>query len=149
MYKLTKIGADGAALPDDVAGHEVVRIEHELLARPIIATAFRSPRLSWKDAKAWAASLDTYGWSWRLPEVQEAFFFPDFTRTSWPLTPKEHFPDCEGEMIWTATEDLSPPSGCARVVGLGFGRSSVGHQLDEFFARAVRAGQRIGLSVGQ
>lgn len=122
--------------------HQAVRIENPLLARPILVTALRSPKkLTWKQAQKWAASLDVYGWSWRLPEAHEAALVPDYLRTSYPLTPTEFFPDCGGEIIWTATENLTPPSGCARFVSLGYGGSGVNRQSNEFVARAVRAGQ--------
>lgn len=127
--------------------HQAVRIENPLLARPILVTALRSPKkLTWKQAQKWAASLDVYGWSWRLPETYEAALVPDYSRTSYPLTPTEFFPDCDGEIIWTATEDLTPPSGGARFVNLGYGDSLINHRGYEFFARAVRAGQSLGLS---
>ena len=66
----TKLAADGSDLPADATDHLAVRIDRDLLTRPIILTAHRSPELmSWADAKVWAERLDTYGWSWRLPTI--------------------------------------------------------------------------------
>lgn len=39
MYKLTKIGPLGDELPDDAEGHQVVRVERDLLAQPLFVTA--------------------------------------------------------------------------------------------------------------
>lgn len=138
----TKLAADGSDLPADATDHLAVRIDRDLLTRPIILTAHRSPEpMSWADAKAWAERLDTYGWSWRLPTIEEAVMLVDYSRTAYPLLPPEFFPDCEGEWIWTSTEDLTPPSGCARCVYLYGGDSSIYHQNGRHHVRAVRAGQ--------
>ena len=142
MYKLTKLAADGTDLPNDATGHLAVRLDHSLLAQPIIWTAHRSPeRLTWAEAKKWAEKLDINGWSWRLPTVEEAFLLPDRSRTEYPLVDPAFFPDCDGEWIWTSTEDLVPPSGCAWLVGLGSGYSSRDSQGYDSLVRAVRAGQ--------
>lgn len=138
----TKLAADGSDLPADATDHLAVRIDRDLLTRPIILTAHRSPKpMSWADAKAWAERLDTYGWSWRLPTIEEAVMLVDYSRTAYPLLPPEFFPDCEGEWIWTSTEGLTPPSGCARCVSLDFGGSYIFHQYNRVRVRAVRAGQ--------
>ena len=63
----------------------------------------------------------------------------DYSRTAYPLLPPEFFPDCEGEWIWTSTEDRTPPSGGARCVGLGYGGSDIFRQSSRLHARAVRA----------
>lgn len=142
MYKLTKLAADGTDLPADATGHKAVRLDHGLLAAPIIWTAERSAeRMTWEQAKAWAARLDTNGWSWRLPTVEEAFLLCDRTRTTYPMVDPAFFPDCEGEWIWTATEDLTPPAGDAWYVFLGSGYSGSYLQGDAYRVRAVRAGQ--------
>ena len=142
MYKLTMLDATGGDLPADATGHTAVRLDHGLLAQPVIWTATRSPKaMTWEDAKAWAARLDTYGWSWRLPTVEEAFLLCDRTRTEYPLVDPAYFPDCEGEWIWTATEDRVPPAGFAWDVNLDSGGSL---RFDTDFhshVRAVRAGQ--------
>ena len=140
--KLTKLATDGTDLPADATGHLAVRLDHPLLAKPLIWTAHRSEKaMTWKQAKAWTESLDINGWSWRLPTVEEAFLLPDRTRTAGPLVDPAYFPDCEGEWIWTSTEDLTPPSGCAWVVTLNGGASYLGDQGDRLHVRAVRAGQ--------
>lgn len=140
--KYTKLAADGSDLPEDATGHLAVRIERDLLAHPIILTAHRSPEpMTWPDAKKWAAALDVYGWSWRLPTIEEAVLLVDYSRASTPLLPPEYFPDCDGEWIWTGTEDLTPPSGDARCVHLDDGDSYLDLQYGRSHVRAVRAGQ--------
>ena len=142
MYKLTKIGADGAELPADATDHQVVRVDRALLAAPIFVTAHRSAeRLNWEDAKKWAEGLTINGWSWRLPTAEEAFLLCDRSRTSYPMLDPEFFPDCDGEWIWTGTEDLVPPAGYAWVVNLGSGFSSRDFQVSRNHVRAVRSGQ--------
>ncbi|MGH9644780.1 MAG: DUF1566 domain-containing protein [Terriglobales bacterium] len=140
----TKLGAGGAPLgADSTDRHEAVRIEHPLLARPLIVSAYRSPkRLSWKKAAAWAEKLDIYGWQWRLPSAEEGFFIPN--RARYPAYDTNFFPDCEGEWIWTSTpdaEDPSGPSGFAWGVGLLSGYSGRLRQGNDSFVRAVCAGQ--------
>lgn len=142
MIRYTKLAGDGSDLPADAAGHLAVRVDHDLLARPLIVTAHRSEKaMTWTAAKKWAESLDINGWSWRLPTVEEAFLIVDRTRTQEPALPPEYFPDCNGEWIWTATEDAQPPSGYAWDVGLVVGYSGRGRQGSRNRVRAVRAGQ--------
>lgn len=75
MKIYTNLGPDGQPTDGD---HQAVRIEHPLLARPIIVTAFRAPEdMTQKQAKKWAESIDIYGWSWRLPDADEGSFIPD------------------------------------------------------------------------
>ena len=142
MYKLTKLAADGTDLPADTTDHLAVRVENDLLARPMIWTAHRSEKsMTWKQAKTWTEKLDINGWSWRLPTVEEAFLLCDRTRTTYPLVDPAYFPDCDGEWIWTLTEDLVPPAGCAWSVGL-YGGGSDGDGVDvRNHVRAVRSGQ--------
>ena len=122
--------------------HKAVRVEHPLLAAPIIWTAQRSPKgMPWHEAKIWAEGLDINGWTWRLPTVEEAFLLCDRSRTSYPMVPKEFFPDCDGEWIWASTEDLTPPAGYAWDVGLNYGDSGRDGQSGHYRVRAVRSGQ--------
>jgi hypothetical protein len=142
MYQLTKLAADGSDLPPDAADHLAVRLERDILARPIIWTAHRSPKpMTWKQAQKWAEGLDINGWSWRLPTVEEAFLLPDRSRAESPALDPNFFPDCDGEWIWTATEDAQPPSGCAWLVGLASGDSDRYDVDFHLHVRAVRAGQ--------
>ena len=142
-YQLTKLAADGSDLPADATGHKAVRLDHELLRQPVIWTAERSPKvMTWAEAQQWVDALDTYGWRWRLPTVEEAFLLCDRTRTECPMVDPAYFPDCDGERIWTATEDLAPPAGCAWVVNLAYGNSGHGRQDNHYHVRAVRAGQQ-------
>lgn len=142
MTRYTKLAADGTDLPADATSHEAVRVDLPLLAAPMIWTAHRSQKaLTWQEAKLYVEKLDTNGWSWRLPTVEEAFLLCDRTRTTYPMVPTEFFPDCEGEWIWTGTEDLTSPSGCAWSVYLDDGFSFRGYQTYRYHVRAVRAGQ--------
>lgn len=142
MIRYTKLAADGTDLPADATAHLAVRVDHDLLARPIIWTAHRSEeRMTWKGAKVWAEKLDINGWSWRLPTVEEAFLLCDRTRTEYPLVDPAYFPDCDGEWIWTSTEDKTPPEGFAWAVFLGYGLSFRRAQSNRDPVRAVRAGQ--------
>lgn len=112
QYKLTKIGPDGAELPDDATGHEVVKIEHDSFAAPIYVTAHVSPNgMMWGQAKEWAAGLTLNGWKWRLPTVEEAFLIVDRSRTDIPALDPEFFPGNNGDWIWTETADAQPPRG--------------------------------------
>jgi hypothetical protein len=137
----TKLAADGSDLPADATGHQAVRVEHPLLARPLIVTAYHAPEaMTQKQAVKWAESLDIYGWSWRLMPVEEAMWIPD--RSKYPATPKLYFPDLEEyEWIWTSSVDAESPSDCAWVVSLHDG--GVGRDGQSFHdgVRAVRAGQ--------
>ena len=142
MYRLTKLAADGTDLPADATGHKAVRLEHPLLARPLIWTAHCAPKeLNWKQAAKYADELDTNSWSWRLPTVEEALFLPN--RAKYPALDKEYFPDFTGyERIWTSTVDAEPPAVCAWGVNLGFGGvASRNFQVLDCHVLAVRAGQ--------
>jgi hypothetical protein len=141
MTIYTKLSAGGEALPPDATGHQAVRVEHPLLAKPLIFTAYHSPKeLTYKQAMKWAESLDINGWAWRAPTVEESFFLPD--RLKYPALDPNFFPDFAGyEWNWTSTLDAKSPSGCAWMVGLGAGFSDRFHQSDHDFVRAVRAGQ--------
>jgi Protein of unknown function (DUF1566) len=141
MYKLTKIAADGTDLPSAAADHKAVRVEHSLLAAPMIWATYRSEkRLRWKEACRWAASLTINGWKWRMPLVEEAFLLPDRSRTAHPLVDLVYFPDCDGEVIWTGTEQAADP-GYAWYVNLYNGYPVWLHRSLECHARAVRDGQ--------
>ena len=141
------IAPDGTGLPPEATGHQAVRIEHPLLANPLIFTAFHSPEeMTFEKAKAWADGLDINGWSWRLPTVEEAFFLPD--RSKYPSLDPNFFPDFGGyEWIWTSTVDAEAPSGGAWLVSLYDGYSGRLHRSNHLFVRAVRASQQLGLGV--
>lgn len=143
MIRYTKLSAEGTDLLADTTGHQAVRVDHDLLARPVIWTAHRSEeRMTWQDAKKWAEGLTINGWSWRLPTVEEAFLLCDRSRTEYPLVDPVYFPDCDGEWIWTGTEDRTEPAGCAWAVYLGYGYSSlILRQSVQYHVRAVRSGQ--------
>jgi hypothetical protein len=140
MTTYTKLAADGSDLPADATGHLAVRIEHPLLAQPLIVTSMKAPKaMTRAQAKKWAESLDVYGWSWRLPG-EEGMFIPD--RLKFPATPKLYFPDLEEyEWIWLDVVDAEDPSDYAWVVYLRYGDVTRDDQADHGSARAVRAGQ--------
>jgi hypothetical protein len=139
--KYTKLAADGSDLPADAADHKAVRVEHALLATPLIVTAHKAPKeMTWKAAKKWAESLDVNGWAWRLPTVEEAIFIPD--RSKYPAIDVSFFPDFAGwEYIWTSTPDAESPSDYAWLVYLRSGYVGRSSQTDRGDVRAVRAGQ--------
>lgn len=132
------IDTTGAVI--DPGEHKAVQVEHPLLAKPIIVTAFRSEKpLTHEEAVEWAEGLDTNGWKWRLPTAEEAFLICDRT-LEYPALPKEFFPDCKGEWIWTSTP-TAWNSGGAWVVDLDDGNSGCYYRGNRGRVRAVRAGQ--------
>jgi len=135
------LDAKGNVMP--VGNHKAVRIENDLLARPLIVSAYHcgDEAVSFKRAAKVAEKHDAYGWDWRLPTIEEAFFIPD--RSKYPALPKEFFPDYDGgwEWIWTSTVDASAPSDYAWLVGLRDGYAYRYGQTGRYRVRAVRAGQ--------
>lgn len=130
-----------AAVADDYEGrHELVRVEHPLLANPLIVAAYALPALPWKEAIAAAEKHTVYGLPMRAPTVEEAFFIPD--RSQFPATPKTFFPDVdEARWTWTSTVDAESPSGYAWLVGLHDGNAYWLSQGGHGRVRAVRASQ--------
>lgn len=140
MYKLTKIGADGAPLPNDAEGHQVISVERDLLARPILVANVSPPKaVNWEDAKKWAESLTINGWAWRLAPVEEAFLVCDHNRKGGLLDPA-FFDQVRAGWAWTSTPDPDTAR-YARSVGLNDGNSSWNPQGYHFQALAVRASQ--------
>ncbi len=137
------IWQDGAlvGVADDYEGrHELVRIEHPLLAQPLEVAAYALPALPWKEAIAAAEKHTVYGLPMRAPTVEEAFFIPD--RSQFPATPKLFFPDVdEARWTWTSTVDAESPSGDAWYVYLHSGDSGWFNQDFHNHVRAVRASQ--------
>jgi hypothetical protein len=141
MTTYTKLAADGSDLPADATGHLAVRVEHPLLEKPLIFTAYRSAKeVTQRQAIKTAEAMDAYGWSWRAPTVDELLFLPD--RLKFPALDKNYFPDFDGyEWDWTSTVDADYPSGFAWVVLLHGGDSLRNLLSDLCFVRGVRAGQ--------
>ncbi len=135
----TKLGADLSPVDTD---HQIVRVEHSLLAAPLFVTAHFAPKeMSWKAAKKWAESLELGGLAWRLPTVEEAFFIPD--RSKYPAYDSTVFIGTKVSYpwIWTSTLDAEDPSGCAWDVYLLVGDSDRHYQGYRAHVLAVRAGQ--------
>jgi hypothetical protein len=139
----TKLAANGSDLPaDSTEKHLAVRVDHPLLAKPIIVAAYRaSDRITWKNAAKKAEAHDAYGWQWRLPSVEELFLIADRTNPVDELD-KNFFPDAKGyEWTWSSTVDAESPSVLAWLVNLGYGGSDRYDQSYGDYVRAVRAGQ--------
>lgn len=139
MTIYTKLGADLTPVESD---HQIVRIEHPLLAAPLYVTAHFAPKaVTWKAAKKWAEALDLGGFAWRLPSVEEAFLIPD--RSKYPSYDPTVFVGANDPYpwIWTGTVDAASPSGCAWYVYLDGGYSGRGGQDGRYHVLAVRAGQ--------
>ena len=139
MTTYTKLAADLTPADTD---HAIVRIEHPLLAMPLLVTAQFAPKeMNWKAAKKWAESLKLGGFAWRLPTVEEAFFIPD--RSKYPAFDPSVFVGAKDRYpwIWTGTVDAESPSGYAWLVALNFGYSGRLSQVSHDHVLAVRAGQ--------
>jgi hypothetical protein len=140
----TKLAADGSDLPaDSTEKHLAVRVDHPLLAKPIILAAYRcaGKPVAFKKAQEVAAAHDAYGWQWRTGSPEELFLVTDRTDPSSSL-PKEFFPDAEDyEWTWSNLVDASSPSGYAWFVALGYGGAYWGGQSGRYSVRAVCAGQ--------
>jgi hypothetical protein len=92
MTTYTKLGADGEALPADATGHQAVRVDHPLLAKPLIFTAHRSPKeLTYIQAIKYAEKLKVNKWSWRAPTAHELPFLRDLSK--YPTVDVNFFPD--------------------------------------------------------
>src|SRR5262245_11667775 len=118
----TKLAADGSDLPaDSTEKHLAVRVEHPMLKTPLIVAAYRAGDAVFKNAAKKAEAHDAYGWSWRLPTLEELFFVSDRTRSDERLD-ANFFPDAEGwEWTWTSDVDASSPSDYAWYVSLCHG----------------------------
>jgi hypothetical protein len=147
--KYTKmIMQDGqlVAVPDDYAGrHEIVKVEHPMLAQPILVAAYAIGPFPWKEGVEAAAKHTVYGLPMRAATVEEGMFIPD--RSVYPATPKTFFPDIESaRTTWTSTVDAEDPedtddsAGCAWFVHLGFGYVNRDDQSFRGRVRAVCAG---------
>ena len=135
----TKLAEDLTPTDTD---HQIVRIEHPLLAYPLLVTARFAPEtMTFGEAKTWAEGLNLGGFSWRLPTVEEAFFIPD--RSNYPSFDSEIFVGAKEQWswIWTSTLDAESPSGYAWNVLLGVGSCGRFNQVLRNLVLAVRAGQ--------
>ena len=141
MYKLTKIGANGAALPDDATGHQVVQVERDILSQPIlVANAMPPEDLTNKQAQEWAAALTIYNWSWKLAPIEKLLMVPDYTRAECALD-TNFFTEIDPDNWFWSDTPYPRLAGYFRGVNLSGGYSSYSHQDDRCRALAVRAGQ--------
>jgi hypothetical protein len=153
MYKptYTKLIQDAGklvAVAADYEGrHELVRVDHPLLANPLVVAAYMTPKdLVWKSAIAAAAKFVIYGRAMRAPDPVEAFIICD--RSQYPALPKLYFPDADKHFwTWTDTVDAEDPASDAWFVGLDSGSSSRFLQSNQDRVRAVCAGQFSELGV--
>ena len=142
----TKLSAEGVELPADATDHAMLRIEHPLLAQPLVVTAEFAPEgMTHADARRWAESLTIGGFAWRLPTLHEAMFIPDHSR--YPSFDPALFRGARNSYpwIWTGTPYAEDPSGVAWLVGLGDGYCSRLHVAVRSHVLAVRAGQPLDL----
>lgn len=141
MYKLTKIGADGAALPDDAAGHQVVQVDRDILSRPIVVANATPPKgLTQKQAQAWAAGLTIYNWSWKLISIEELLMVPDYKRAECALD-TNFFTEVDPDNWFWSDTPYPRAAGYFRGVYLFDGYSNYYHRDFRYLALAVRAGQ--------
>ena len=139
----TKLAADGSDLPaDSTEKHLAVRVEHPMLAKPIVISAYRvAERAKFSEVKDLCEKFDANGWTWRAPSVEELFFVADRTNVDEVLDPN-FFPDAEGwESTWSGDVDAVSPADFAWVVNLGFGYAFRYGQGYRYLVRAVRSGQ--------
>jgi len=80
---------------------------------------------------------------WRAPTITELLSIVDYELHD-PAVPKAHFKGHYG-WTWTSTPYKGNPSGAAWVVSLGSGSSDWNYHVLGLHARAVRAGQPLGL----
>jgi len=138
--KLTKISAKGAEIPADATEWVAVRLDHDLLARPLYFDVAEHEAPNWKAAMKWMEKRETCGWQWRAPTVEELFLLADRTKFD-PCLDGAFFPEVKSDWYWASTLDVSPPSGCAWLVYFGGGYSDRSGRDGGGWCRAVRAGQ--------
>ncbi len=133
-------GDELIAAPADYKGrHELVRVDHPLLTKPIIVAAYALPAKPYAAAMTAAEKHTVYGKPMRAPTVEEAFLICD--RSQYPVLPVAHFPDTEeARWTWTSTP-YSAHSGASWIVYLGGGNTLWGNRDFHFQVRAVLAGQ--------
>jgi hypothetical protein len=137
MSRFTKIGADGAKLPDD-ATEWVAALDN---TTQLIWTVNETARQTWKKAQAAVKKLDIAGFTdWRLPTIEELFLLADRTRHS-PAIDTAFFPDCKSEWYWTSTPSAYSPGVYAWFVLFSYGGAYWLDQGNGAFVRAVRASQ--------
>lgn len=141
MIRYTKLGADGAALPDDATGHQAVKVERDILARPIIVANAMPPKgMTQQECRDWAASLTIHGWSWRLITFEELMMVPDYERPECALDTSVFTEIDPDNWFWSDTP-YPRAAGYFRGVDLGGGYSNYDLQGNRDRALAVRAGQ--------
>ena len=134
--RFTKIGTDGAELPEDATQWVAVRDSTSDLIWSV--EEVKKP-LTWKKSIEWAKKLTVAGFTdWRLPTVEELFLLADRTRHS-PAIDTTFFPDCKSDWYWTSTPAAFSPGVSAWLVAFGYGDSYWNGQRNDCHVRAVRS----------
>ncbi len=141
LPRFTKIGADGAAVPDDATEWVAVAdIRSGLMwAREPIAVDDWQPKTAEKVA-AQLGNLGLAGFNdWRVPTVEELFPLADRAKYS-PAIDETFFPGCPSDWFWTKTP-YAPDGDYAWLVLFLNGGAYALHRYLNGFVRAVRGGQ--------
>jgi hypothetical protein len=149
MFKptYTKLDASLNPLPadhpnDGADKHLLVRVEHPMLAKAFIVSAYRAgDRATFVEAKKAAEEFQIHGHACRAGHVEELFLIADRTREEVGLD-TNFFPDAEGyESTWTGDIDSTSPRDYAWIVDLGDGSCDWGGRSYRGHVRPVLAGQ--------
>ena len=134
--RFTKIGTDGAELPEDATQWVAVRDSTSDLIWSV--EEVKKP-LTWKKSIEWAKKLTVAGFTdWRLPTVEELFLLADRTRHS-PAIDTTFFPGCTSDWYWTSTPAAYSPGDVAWLVRFSYGDSDWSYLSYDHRVRAVRS----------
>lgn len=99
-------------------------------------------QMKWKEAQKACEAMRIGGYSdWRMPTIRELLSLVDYEKSSPAIDPAFK---CEPAAYWSATAYAPSPGDLAWVVNFDGGYSDWYLQSNEYFVRAVRAGQLIG-----
>jgi hypothetical protein len=141
VIRYTRLAADGSDLPESATGHQAIRIERDILARPIIVANAMPPKaVPLSKLKQWAAGLTIYNWSWRIAHFEELIMVPDYERPECALDTGV-FTEVDPDSWFISDTPYPRIAGYFRGVYLYDGDSGCLHQGSRNYALAVRAGQ--------